>query len=415
MDVIRTNKKKKRTPIYIAAGVLSVIAITAFLSQMEPAAPSMDDASAWRDTVRRGDIVLDVRGPGTLVPENIRFVTAVTNGRVEQVFVLPGAQVQPGTPLLVLSNPDVQRFALEAQQQLTNAQSQLVSLQATLEQSRLNQEGVVASITSQYNAAVRQNKLQESLQAKGVAVVNEVAQAKDQLEELTKRLDLEKQRLTVASASIDAQLNAQKAQIEQLKQIVSFRQAELASMNVRAASVGVVQEFSLQPGQWVNSGQSLARVVEPGRLKAVIRIPETQIKDVVIGMLAKVDTRNGIIEGRVVRIDPAALNGTFGVDVALPEKLPASARPDLSVDGTIVLDQLKNVLYVSRPAYGQPESTVGLFKLEKDGVAAARTNVQLGRTSVNFVEVKNGLKEGDVVILADMAAYDASDKVRLKK
>jgi HlyD family secretion protein len=242
-----------------------------------------------------------------------------------------------------------------------------------------------------------------------------VAQAKDQLEELQKRLELEKQRLSVATSSIDAQIGAQKAQVEQLKQIVSFRQVELASMNVKAASNGVVQEFSLQPGQWVNSGQTLARVVEPGRLKAVIRIPETQIKDVTIGMPAKVDTRNGIIEGRVVRMDPAALNGTFGVDVSLPEKLPASARPDLSVDGTVILDELKNVLYVSRPAYGQPESTVGLFKLEKDGVTAARTNVQLGRTSVNFVEIKQGLKEGDIVILADMAAYDASDKVRLKK
>jgi multidrug resistance efflux pump len=415
MDVIRTNKKKKRTPIYIAAGVIAAIAITVLLSGMEPAPPSMDDASAWRDTVRRGNMLREVRGPGTLVPVNIRFITAVTNGRVEQVFVLPGAQVQPGTPLLVLSNPDVQRFALEAQQQLTNAQSQLVSLQATLEQSRLNQEGAVASIRSQYNAAVRNAKLQDELQSRGVAIANEVAQAKDQLEELKTRVEIEQQRLTVASTSIGAQLNAQKAQIEQLKQIVKFRQDELASMNVKSATQGVVQEFALQVGQWVNSGQTLARVVEPGRLKAVIRIPETQIKDVVIGMTAKIDTRNGIIDGNVVRIDPAALNGTFGVDVSLPAQLPASARPDLSVDGTIEIERLINVLHVSRPAYGQPESTVGLFKLESDGVTAVRTNVQLGRTSVNFIEIKNGLKEGDVVILADMAAYDAHEKVKLKK
>jgi multidrug resistance efflux pump len=415
MDVIRTNKKKKRTPIYIAAGVIAAIAITVGLSRMEPAPPSMDDASAWRDTVRRGDMLREVRGPGTLVPENIRFVTAVTNGRVEQVFVLPGARVQPGTPLLVLSNPDVQRLSLEAQQQLTNAQSQLVSLEASLEQTRLNMESSVATIRAAYNNAVRQAKLQEELQKSGVAIKNEVEQAKDQLEESQKRLETEQKRLEVHNASIETQLNAQRAQVEQLKQIVAFRRAELASMNVKAETEGVVQDFSLQIGQWVNAGTALARVVEPGKLKAVIRIPETQIKDVVLGMKARIDTRNGIIEGDVMRIDPAAANGSFGVDVRLPATLPPSARPDLSVDGTIELENLKNVLHVSRPAYGQPESTVGLFKLEPDGVTAVRVNAQLGRASVNFIEVKQGLKEGDVVILADMSAYDAFEKVKLKK
>ncbi|MGH7467625.1 MAG: HlyD family secretion protein [Longimicrobiales bacterium] len=415
MDVIRTNKKKKRTPIYIAVGVIAAIGVTVGLSQMEPAPPSMDDASAWRDTVRRGDMLREVRGPGTLVPENIRFVTAVTNGRVEQVFVLPGARVQPGTPLLVLSNPDVQRLSLEAQQQLTNAQSQLVSLEASLEQTRLNMESSVATIRAMYNNAVRVAKLQEELQKSGVAVKNELEQAKDQLEEAQKRLETEQKRLVVHNASIDAQLNAQRAQVEQLKQIVAFRRVELASMNVKAETEGVVQEFSLQIGQWVNAGTTLARVVEPGKLKAVIRIPETQIKDVVIGMKARIDTRNGIIEGDVMRIDPAAANGSFGVDVRLPANLPASARPDLSVDGTVELENLKNVLHVSRPAYGQPESTVGLFKLEADGVTAVRVNAQLGRASVNFIEVKQGLKEGDVVILADMSAYDAFEKVKLKK
>ncbi|MGH7461889.1 MAG: efflux RND transporter periplasmic adaptor subunit, partial [Longimicrobiales bacterium] len=309
----------------------------------------------------------------------------------------------------------VQRQMLDAQAQLTSAQSQLVSLEATLEQSRLNLESSVAAMRTQYNNAVRNANLQEALQARGVAVPNDVAAAKDQLEEAKKRLEVEQKRLEVQSLSSPAQVDAQRAQVEQLKQIVKFRQVELTSMNVNASSVGVVQDFSLQVGQWVNSGMTLARVVEPGRLKAVIRIPETQIKDVVKGMIARVDTRNGIIEGRVVRIDPAALNGTFGVDVALPANLPASARPDLSVDGTIEIAKLNNVLHVARPAYGQPESTVGLFKLESDGVTAVRTNVQLGQSSVNFIEIKQGLKEGDVVILADMAAYDAAEKVRLKK
>src|SRR5262245_56881641 len=397
MDIVRTNKKKKRTPIYIAVGILAVIGISAWLFQLEPASPSMDDASAWRDTVRRGDMLREVRGPGTLVPENIRFVTAVTNGRVEQVFVEPGNRVKPGDPLLTLSNPDVQSQALQAQQQLSSAQSQLISLQASLEQSRLNQEAAVATIRTQYNNAERTNKLQAELQSKGVAVQMEVAQAKDQLAELKTRLEIEKKRLEVGNASIGAQLNAQRAQVEQLRQIVRFRQSELASMNVKAETEGVVQDFTLEIGQWVNSGATLARVVEPGRLKAVIRIPETQIKDVVKGMPARIDTRNGIISGRVVRIDPAAQTGTFGVDVALPAQLPASARPDLTVDGTIEIAKLNNVLYVARPAYGQPESTVGLFKLETDGVTAVRTNVQLGQSSVNFIEIKQGLKEGDVV------------------
>jgi HlyD family secretion protein len=415
MDIVRTNKKKKRTPIYIAAGVVSVIAISAWLSTLEQAPPSMDDASAWRDTVRRGDMLREVRGPGTLVPENIRFVTAVTNGRVEQVFVEPGARVKPGDPLLTLSNPDVQSQALQAQQQFSSAQSQLISLEASLEQSRLNQEAAVATIQTQYNNAERTNKLQAELQTRGVAVQNEVAQAKDQLEELKTRLDIEKKRLQVGNASIGAQLNAQRAQVEQLRQIVRFRQDELASMNVKAETEGVVQDFTLEIGQWVTSGTTLARVVQPGRLKAVIRIPETQIKDVVIGMPARIDTRNGIINGRVVRIDPAAQTGTFGVDVALPAQLPSSARPDLSVDGTIELENLKNVLYVSRPTYGQPESTVGLFRLEPDGVIAVRVNAQLGRASVNYIEVKQGLKEGDVVILADMSQFDAVSRVKLKK
>ncbi len=414
MDVVRTNKKKKRTPFYIAAGVIAAVAITVGLSQMEPAAPVVEDAAAWRDTVRRGNMLREVRGPGTLVPEQIRWVVAITNGRVAQVFVLPGAKVTAGTPLLVLTNPDVQRQALDAQSQLSNAQSQLISLQANLETQRLSQQTAVVQAQTAYNAAVRDAKLQDELKAKGMAAPNEVARAQDALVEAQERREGQKKQLEVLNSSIAAQINAQKTQVESLRQIVAFRQDELASMHVKSESEGVVQEFSLQIGQWVNSGQTLARVVEPGRLKAVLRIPETQIKDVVIGMPAKIDTRNGIIEGDVVRIDPAALNGTVGVDVALPANLPAGARPDLSVDGTIEIENLKNVLYVGRPAIAQPEARVGLFKLDPDGRSAHRVTVQLGRSSVNFIEIVQGLKEGDVVILSDMSAYDASEKVRLR-
>ena len=415
MDVVRTNKKKKRTPIYIAAGVIVAVAITVGLSQMEPAAPTVEDAAAWRDTVRRGDIPREVRGPGTLVPEQIRYIVAVTSGRVDQVFLLPGAKVSPGTPIMVMSNPDVQREALQAQQQLSNAQSQLISLKANLETQRLQQETSVAQAKSAYNTAVRDFKLQEELKAKNMSAANEYARAQDALEEAKKRYEGEQKRLEVTNASIDAQVNTQIEQVESLRRILAFRQQELASMNVKSESEGVVQEFSLQVGQWVNSGTTLARVVEPGRLKAVLRIPETQAKDVVIGMPAKIDTRNGIIQGNVVRIDPAAQNGTVGVDVSLPQNLPAGARPDLSVDGTIEIENLKNVLYVGRPAIAQSDARVGLFKLDPNGKTAQRVTVQLGRSSVNFIEIKQGLQEGDVVILSDMSQYDSSEKVRLKK
>ena len=415
MDVVRTNKKKKRTPIYIAAGVITAVAITVGLSQMEPAAPTVEDAAAWRDTVRRGDIPREVRGPGTLVPEQIRYIVAVTSGRVDQVFLLPGAKVSPGTPIMVMSNPDVQREALQAQQQLSNAQSQLISLKANLETQRLQQETSVASAKSAYNTAVRDFKLQEELKSKNMSAANEYARAQDALEEAKKRYEGEQKRLEVTNASIDAQVNTQIEQVESLRRILAFRQQELASMNVKSESEGVVQEFSLQVGQWVNSGTTLARVVEPGRLKAVLRIPETQAKDVVIGMPAKIDTRNGIIQGNVVRIDPAAQNGTVGVDVSLPQNLPAGARPDLSVDGTIEIENLKNVLYVGRPAIAQSDARVGLFKLDPNGKTAQRVTVQLGRSSVNFIEIKQGLQEGDVVILSDMSQYDSSEKVRLKK
>ena len=415
MDVVRTNKKKKRTPIYIAAGVIAAVAITVGLSQMEPAAPTVEDAAAWRDTVRRGDIPREVRGPGTLVPEQIRYIVAVTSGRVDQVFLLPGAKVSPGTPIMVMSNPDVQREALQAQQQLSNAQSQLISLKANLETQRLQQETSVAQAKSAYNTAVRDFKLQEELKAKNMSAANEYARAQDALEEAKKRYEGEQKRLQVTNESIDAQVNTQIEQVESLRRILAFRQQELASMNVKSESEGVVQEFSLQVGQWVNSGTTLARVVEPGRLKAVLRIPETQAKDVVIGMPAKIDTRNGIIQGNVVRIDPAAQNGTVGVDVSLPQNLPAGARPDLSVDGTIEIENLKNVLYVGRPAIAQSDARVGLFKLDPNGKTAQRVTVQLGRSSVNFIEIKQGLQEGDVVILSDMSQYDSSEKVRLKK
>jgi multidrug resistance efflux pump len=414
MDIVRTNKKKKRTPIYIAATVVGAVAITVLLSQMKPAPPSVDAGGVWPDTVRRGNIIREVRGPGTLVPEQIRFITAVTSGRVEQRMVQQGDKVHPGSPLVRLTNPDVQLRALDAQRQLSDANSQLIQLRATLETQRLNLESAVATTQSQYNEAVRNSKLQEELAQRGVGIKNELERARDQLKELEERIKGDKKRLDVANAQFDAQLAAQQQQIEHLKRTVQFNNDQIASMNVQSVTEGVVQEFTLEEGQWVNAGQTLARVVEPGRLKAVLRIPETQAPAVVIGQAARIDTRNGVIRGRVMRIDPAAQNGTVGVDVSLDGALPAGARPDLSVDGTVEIQQLNNVLYVGRPAYGQPESTVGLFVKEPGSNTAVRRNVKLGQSSTTYIVVENGLKVGDVVILSDMSAYDSFERVRLK-
>lgn len=414
MDIVRTNKKKKRTPIYIAVGIIAAIAITVGLSRMKPAPPGVDAGALWFDTVRQGNMIRQVRGPGTLVPEQIRWISAVTAGRIEQKLVMAGAKVVPGTPLLVLTNPDVMLRALDAQRQLSDAQSQLVSLTASLETAKLNQESQVATVRSQYNEAVRIAKVQENLAEKGIAAANEVARARDQLKELEERLQIEQKRLAVQNNSVKAQLDAQRQQVDHLRSIVAFNEMQIASMNVRSETEGVVQELNLEVGQWVNPGATLARVVEPGRLKAVLRVPEVQAKDVVIGQRAEIDTRNGIIQGRVVRTDPGSLNGTVGVDVMLEGALPAGARPDLSVDGTIEIERLTNVFHVGKPAYGQAESTVGIFKLEPGGKTAVRTNVKLGRSSVNSIEVVQGLKKGDVVILSDMAAYDAFERVRLR-
>jgi len=413
VDIIRTNKKKKKTPFYIGGGLVAVVVISLGLYSMEPAAPSVDSAAIVVDTVRRGEMLRQVRGPGNLVPEQIRWLTAVTSGRVEQVMRRAGAKVEPGTLLLVLTNPDVQLQALDAERQLSAAELELVNLTSSLNRQRLAQEAVVAQITSQYNDAVRTARLQEELAAKGIGAANEVGRARDQLKELEQRLEIEKEQLELLKSTIDTQLESQREQIQRLKSIVSFRHQQLASMNVRSETSGVLTQMDLEVGQWVNSGQTLARVTEPGRLKAVLRIPETQAKDIAIGQEAEIDTRNGIVKGRVVRIDPASSNATVGVDVELTGDLPAGARPDLSVDGTILIERLPDVLYVGRPAFGQQDSKVGLFKLDGNG-GAVRTSVTLGRASVNYVEVVNGLKEGDAVILSDMTQWDSYDRVRIK-
>lgn len=414
MDVPRKSTRKRRRWLYGGAAVAAVALVTLALSRLEPAAPTVEGGTLWTDTVRKGDMLRQVRGPGTLAAEEVRWVSAVTQGRVEKKLIQPGTAVTAGTVILELSNPDVDRQALEAQRQLVAAQSELANLRASLHNQILSQEAVIATVNSEYREAVRQAEVNEGLSSRGLAAPNDVAKARDRGAELQTRLEVERKRLGFLRESMKTQVAAQEAQVEMLRGIVAFHRGQVASMQVRAGTDGVLQDLPVEMGQWVNSGATLARVVQPGRLKAVLRIPETQVRDVTVGQPASIDTRNGIVRGRVVRIDPAAQNGTVTVDVALQGALPRGARPDLSVDGTVDIEHLRNVMYVGRPAYGQPESTVGLFKLVDGGKEAVRVNVRLGRGSASTIEVQGGLQPGDVVILSDMSQWDSADRVRLK-
>lgn len=398
----------------VGSAIVGAILITLGLSRLQPAAPSVDASTLWRDTVRLGTFVRDVRGPGTLVPENIRWVSAVTAGRIEEIHVQPGDRLKAGSPLMDLTNPDAQLELLGAEQQLTAAQAQLVELGATLQGQKLDQEGTVAQLQSQYQDAVRQANTDQNLAAKDLIATNDLKAAQEKVQELKTRLDAETQRLKVITNQMQSQVKVQQEQVNRLQAIVVFRKKELAALHVVAPGPGVLQDQPLQVGQWVTAGTVLAKIVEPGRLKAVLQIPETQASNVQIGQPASIDTRNGLITGTVSRIYPAAQNGTVAVDVRLEGAMPAGARPDLSVDGTITVDRLQNTLYVGRPAYGQPNSRANLFKVVGGGGYAVRVPVELGQASVNTVQILGGLKKGDVVILSDMSQYDDVDRVRLK-
>jgi HlyD family secretion protein len=388
--------------------------ITIAVARLEPAAPSVDRAAVWTDSVKRGTMIRQVRGPGTLVPEQIRYIAAVTAGRVERVHAQPGVEVDESTVLLELSNPDLDRQTLEAQRQLTGSEADYANLSASLENQRLSQEAAVASARSAYRDAERQAKLHEEMAERGLIATMDLSRARDAAEEQRVRLEIEQKRLEFMTQSMRAQLTAQRSQIERLRGIVEFHRQQIESMVVRAGTVGVLRELPLQEGQWVIPGSNLAVVVQPGRLKAELRIPETQARDLTIGQESRIDTRNGVVSGRVVRIDPAVQGGTVRVDVALYGALPRGARPDLSVDGIVEIERLDDVLYVGRPAYGQPESAVRLFRLEPGGASARSVTVRLGRSSVNTIEIIDGLAEGDVVILSDMSTWDAAERVRLR-
>ena len=420
MDIKRAPQSKKKQYIIWGTGILAIVAVSVGISKLKPAAPSVERATLWVDSVKKGELLREVRAAGTLVPEHMRIIAAVTAGRIEQLPVRPGVTVSPGTVLVEMSNTDVQLQALQAEQSLTQARSGLASLKQSLLQQRLAQEGAVASVRTLYEQANRRLKEVEALNEKKLSSPNELATARDGAAELKTRYDIEVQRLAEMNTSAKEQILLNEEQVNRLSSIVREQMNRVNSMRVVAGEMGVLQSLGpngvqLELGQWVNPGMELARVAQPGRLKAVIRVPETQARDIAVGQKASVDTRNGIVQGHVMRIDPGSTQGTVTVEVAIDGELPRGARADMSVDGTIELERLPNVMYVGRPAYGSPESTVGLFKISEDGSEASLVQVRLGRASVNTIEVLNGLAVGDSVIISDMSQWDNQTRIRLKR
>lgn len=414
MDIPKAKKKTRKPWVLAIAGACALIAITVGLSRLRPAAPTVERASVWLDTVKRGPMVRQVKGAGTLVPEYIRWLTADTAGRVERIHVRPGATVTADTLLMELSNPDVQLQALEAERQLASAQAELIRMRTELETMRLAQEATVASLSAESSDASRRAEASSALYQKELIGNIEAKQTTEKAGELSRRLDLERKKLQVVTTNMKDQLAAQQSQVERLKAVAQFRRTQVESMKVHAGEDGVLQELPLELGQWVTPGVLLAKVVKPERLKAELRIAETQARDIQPGQKALVDTRNGVVEGTVARVAPAASQGTVRVEVSLPAELPRGARPDLTVEGTVELERLGNVLSVGRPAGAQPNGTMSLFRLMPGSDEAIRVPVQLGRGSVNAVEVVQGLQEGDQVVLSDMAAWDAVERVRLR-
>ncbi len=414
MDIARAPRKKTGRNIAIGAGAAAVVLATIALSRLDPAAPTVQRVAILIDSVRQGDVVREVRGPGTLVPEQIRWITAQASARVERKSAESGERVGAGQVLLEMSNPDLQIQTMQAEQQVRQAQIELLNLKTNLRSSILTQEGVVANSRTQFVSARQEAEAADSLVKLKLISPFEMNNRKAQAEEAATRLRVEQERLELQRAAIDSQIATQGSQVVQLEAIAERQRNRLSSLSVRAPENGVLQDLTLQLGQWVPEGTTLAKVVQPGKLKAVLRIPESQAKDVVIGQRASVDTRNGIVQGKVIRKDPSAIQGTVTIDVSLEGALPPGAVPDLSVDGTIQIERLNNVLYTGRPAFGAASGRVGLFKLVDGGSAAIRVPVELGRTSVNTVEILNGLVIGDRVILSDMTQYANTERVRIK-
>jgi HlyD family secretion protein len=407
-------KKKLRTAAMIVIGLGLVGGITYGLTKLKPAAPAVDRSTVVIDTVKRGEMVRDVRGNGTLVPQVTRWVPAPAEGRVESIPVQAGVEVDPSTIIVELSNPQLEQQATDAEFQVKAAEADEENLRVRLESETMTQKANIATINSQYSQAKLQLDADEVLGKQQLVAELQLKISRVAVQDLANRLKVEQERLAVSSKSAKAQLNAASSRLQQLRVMSKLRREQVDALKVRAGTAGVLQQVSVQVGQQVQPGLNIARVADPASLKAVLRVAETQIKDVRIGQTVLVDTRNGIIQGVVSRIDPAAREGTFEIDASLTGPLPPSARPDLSVDGTIELERLKDVLKVGRPAFGQANQTIGMFVLTPDGSEAVRTSVKLGRNSVSTVEVLEGLREGDQVIISDTSAQDSYNRIRIR-
>ena len=418
MDIKRPRKSKLqqriRIGILVVIGLGAVGGITFVLAKLKPAAPTLDRSTAVIETVKRGQMLLEVHGNGTLVPQVTRWVPAPADGRVEKIMVQAGVEVGAGTVIVELSNPQMEQQALDAEFQVKAAQADQESLRVRLESENMTQQSAIATINAEYSQAKIQLDTDEVLAKQGLTPELLLKISRVKVQDLANRLKVEQQRLAISGRATKAQINAQDSRIQQLRALAKLKKDQVDALKVRAGTNGVLQVVAVQEGQQVAPGVNIARVADPASLKAELKIAETQIKDVRLGQPVTVDTRNGIIQGQVSRIDPAAREGTFVVDVELTGPLPGSARPDLSVDGTIELARLNNVLNVGRPAFGQGQQTVGMFRLTPDGQEAVRTQVTLGRSSVSTIEILSGLKEGDQVILSDTSAMDSYNRIRIR-
>lgn len=418
MDIKRAPKskikKKIRNAIMIVVGIAAIGGITYGLTKLKPAAPTLDRSTAVIETVKRGEMVRDVRGNGTLVPEVTRWVPAPADGRVEKILLKAGVEVDPSTVIAELSNPQLEQTASDTELQVKAAQADQENLKVKLESDTMTQKSAIATINAQYSQAKLQLDADEVLGKQGLVADLQLKISRVNVQDLANRLKVEQERLAVSSKSTKAQLNAASSRLDQLKALATLRRQQVDELKVRAGSGGVLQQVLVTEGQQVTPGTNIARVADPASLKAVLRVAETQISGVRIGQPVIVDTRNGLIQGTVSRIDPAAREGTFEIDASLVGPLPPSARPDLSVDGTIELERLKDVLKVGRPAFGQAQQTIGMFVLSPDGSEAERRSVKLGRNSVSQIEILEGLKEGDQVIISDTTALDSYNRIRVR-
>jgi HlyD family secretion protein len=418
MDIKRPPKskikKKIRNALMIVIGIAAIGGITYGLTKLKPAAPTLDRSTAVIETVKRGEMVRDVRGNGTLVPELTRWVPAPADGRVERILLKAGVEVDPSTVIAELSNPQIQQTAVDTEFQVKAAEADRENLKVRLESEAMTQKAAIATINAQYSQAKLQLDADEVLAKQGLVADLVLKISRVNVQDLANRLKVEQERLAVSSRSVKAQMNAAASRLDQLRALATLRRQEVDALKVRAGSGGVLQQVLITEGQQVTPGTNIARVADPASLKAVLRVAETQISGVRIGQPVIVDTRNGLIQGTVSRIDPAAREGTFEIDATLIGPLPPSARPDLSVDGTIELERLKDVLKVGRPAFGQAQQTIGMFVLSADGTEAERRTVKLGRNSVSQIEILEGLKEGDQVIISDTSALDSYNRIRVR-